>query len=434
VLFSGAASLVLLPLLRPSGPGNSSPVDVVIGLTIVTTLAWAARSRPPLHLPYGVPVGILFVAGAIAGLAGPFPSLSLVELAQDVFLLAWCAALVNMARSPGAFRFLLRAWVLGAVFWAALLIVAYGAGITAISGVSDIEGPRASLLAGDPNLLATYFVISIMVTAASGWPARPALRVAAFGLLLGGLGLTFSNGGMLALSVGAGVGLAIWSARRFGLVPTTIPLAALALLLGTATLAHIGVSTFQDLARTSGQPFLQNSLGRSNQSSQERGTIIDESMVLLTQGGLLGWGPRATKSELAAQQAAYANEAHDDYLAAVVERGLLGGVGLLVLIGAIAMRVRTLVARRQAPAFRSVIPHTAPIVGAIVGLAVFATNEQILHFRQVWALFAVAAAYHLWAASSLPPSRGEVPRRVGGGPSGNGLSSLPPSRGEVAYR
>jgi hypothetical protein len=405
VLLTGAASLFLLPLLRPSGPGNSSPVDVVIALTIVTTLAWAVRSRLPLHVPYGIAVGILFVAGAIAGLAGPFPTLSLLELSQDLFLLAWCAALVNMARSPAAFRFLLRAWALGAILWAALLIVAYGAGVTAISGVNDTEGPRASLLAGDPNLLATYFVISIMVTAASGWPARPALRVAAFGLLLGGLGLTFSNGGMLALSIGVGVSLAIWSVRRFGLVPTTVPVAALALMLGTATLAHVGVSTFQDLARTSGQPFLQNSLGRSNQSSQERGTIIDESMVLLNQGGLLGWGPRATKSELAAQQAAYANEAHDDYLAAVVERGLLGGIGLLVLIAALGMRVRTLVGRRQAAAFRGVIPHTAPIAGAVIGLAVFATNEQVLHFRQVWALFAVIAAYHLWAASP-PPSRG----------------------------
>jgi hypothetical protein len=398
VLGAGAASLVFLPMLRPSGPGNSSPVDVFIGLTIVATLAWAAQSRLPLHLPYAIPAGILFAAGAIAGLAGPFPDLSLLQLFQDLVLLAWCAALVNMARRPAAFRFLLRSWSLGAILWAALLIFAYATGNSALSGVTDREGPRASLLAGDPNLLATYFVISIMVFGATGWPSRPGLRAAAFGLLLGGLGLTFSNGGMLALLVATVVSIVIWSARRFGLVAATVPVAVLCLLLGTAVWANVSVSNLQELARTSGQPFLQNSFGRSDQSASEREAIIQESLALFQQGGLLGWGPRSTKSVLAARQAPYAKEAHDDYIAAVVERGLLGGVGLVVLIGAVALRVRTALGGRTAPAFRAAVRHTAPIVGAVIGMAVFATNEQVLHFRQVWALLAVVAAYHLWSA------------------------------------
>jgi O-antigen ligase len=399
VLGAGAASLVFLPMLRPSGPGNSSPVDVLIGLTIVATLVWALQSRLPLHLPYAIPAGILFAAGAIAGLAGPFPDLSLLQLFQDLVLLAWCAALVNMARRPAAFRFLLRAWSLGAILWAALLIFAYATGNEALSGVTDREGPRASLLAGDPNLLATYFVLSIMVYAATGWPSRRGLRAAGFGVLLGALGLTFSNGGMLALLVAAVVSLVIWSARRFGLVPTTVPVAALCLLLGAAVLTNLNI---QELARTSGQPFLQNSLGRSDQSTAERATIIQEAVVLFNDGGPLGWGPRATKSVLAARQAPYAKEAHDDYIAAIVERGLLGGVGLLALIAAVAVRVPVLLRRPQGLALRAPIRHTAPIVGVIIGLAVFATNEQVLHFRQVWALFAVIAAYHLWATDPLP--------------------------------
>src|SRR5205823_5628188 len=156
-------------------------------------------------------------------------------------------------------RFLLRAWSLGAILWAALLIFSYAAGISALSGVTDREGPRASLLAGDPNLLATYFVVSIMVTAASGWPSRPALRVAAFLVLLGGLGLTLSNGGVLALLVATGASLAIWSARRFGVVPTIVPVAALALLLGVAAWSNLGIANLQSMARASGQPFLENS-------------------------------------------------------------------------------------------------------------------------------------------------------------------------------
>jgi O-antigen ligase len=202
---------------------------------------------------------------------------------------------------------------------------------------------------------------------------------------------------MLALTVAVAVSLAIWSSRCFGIVATTIPVGVLALLVGAAMTANFSVSTLQALARSSGQAYLENSIGRSDQSSQQRATIIDESLVLLTEGGVLGWGPRATKDVLAAQQAPYANEAHDDYLAAVLERGVLGAAGLLLLIVAIAWRVRTLARRRHPAAFDSVMPYTAPIVGAIIGMAVFATNEQILHFRQVWALFAVIAAYHLWS-------------------------------------
>ena len=97
-----------------------------------------------------------------------------------------------------------------------------------------------------------------------------------------------------------------------------------------------------------------------------------------------------------------------------MERGILGGAGLLVLIVAIAWRARTLVRRPQGPALRSVMPYTAPIVGAVVGMAIFATNEQVLHFRQVWALFAVVAAYHLWAGEPFRPLAGRAPARPNG--------------------
>jgi O-antigen ligase len=393
----------MLPMLRPSGPGNSSPVDVLIGLCIVMTAVWAVRSRPRLHLPYAVPVGIMFAAGAIAGLAGPFPGLTLLTLFQDLVLLSWAAALVAVARAPGAFRLLLRAWAAGATAWAALLLITYPLGIHAVSGVNATDGPRASLLAGDPNLLATYFVVSIMVTAAAGWPARRWLRGVLIAVQVGGLVLTFSNGGMLALAVATGVALVIRGVRRMGPIPVAIPIAVAVLIAGAAIWAGLGISTVQDAARDSGRPVLENSLGRSDQSVWQRQTILQESIDLFHQRGWIGWGPEATKGELLAQQAPYANEAHDDYFAALIERGLLGAFGLLVLIAAISFRLRSLIRGRARSAFNAVMPGTASVVGAVLGMATFATNESILHLRQVWALFAIVAAWHLWAAARRIP-------------------------------
>jgi O-antigen ligase len=406
-----AASLALMPLLRPSGPGNSSPVDVLIGLSIVAVLLWSALSALPLHLPYAVPAAVLLAAGAIAGLAGPFPGLSLLQLGQDLFLFAWCAAIVNAARSPAAFRLLLGAWAWGAIGWALLLVGAYAAGNQALAGVTDREGARASLLVGDPNLAATYFVVSLLVVAASGTPSRRLLRVPAYLVLAAAVGLTGSNGGMLALAVSVVVAVAVGAARRYGLLPTAA-VAALLLVAGAGVASRVDPAEVQQLARDSGQPLLRDSIGRSDASLEQRQTLLQESEVLFYEGAPLGIGPRSTKSVLAAQQAPYAKEAHDDYVAALVERGLLGGAGLLLFIVAIGLRARSLLRGRAAPAFARAPAHTAPVLGALAGVAVFATNEQVLHFRHVWALLAVVAAYHLWAAPAEAARERAAPERT----------------------
>jgi O-antigen ligase len=418
VVAAAGASLALLPVLLPTGPGNSGPVDAAIALCVAVTLLWAGSARLRLRLPYAIPVAVLLAAGAIAALAGPLPGLGLLELAQDVLLFAWCAALVNVARSPAAFRALVATWSWSSIAWAAVLIGAYVTGHTELSGVTPRLGARASLLSGDPNLAATYFFLSIMVVAAARSPRRRVLRHAGYALLLGALALTFSNGGALALAVAVAVTAVVWSARRFGLVPVATAAAAV-LLVGVVAWSNVNVPELRLAARESGQPILRDSIGRSDQSVVERQTLIQESYLLFRDGGLLGWGPRATKGVLAIQQAGYINEAHNDYIAAVVERGLLGGVGLLLLIAAVAARAPALLRGRPRPAFAAVLPRSAPLLGALLGIAVFATNEQVLHFRQVWALLALVAAYELWAAESPSPRWGgsdsRLPPPVGGG-------------------
>jgi hypothetical protein len=75
------------------------------------------------------------------------------------------------------------------------------------------------------------------------------------------------------------------------------------------------------------------------------------------------------------------------------------------------VRARSLLRARAAPAFAGVPAHTAPLLGALVGIAVFATNEQVLHFRHVWALLAVVAAYHRWAAAPERAGEGAAAER-----------------------
>lgn len=393
-----AVSLALLPVLRPSATGNTSPVDVPMGLSMVAAVVWALRAQVRLHVPYAVPVIVLVLAGLLATLFSPLPTAALSDLLKDVYLLVWTAVLVNVWRSGAALRLSLRVWVASSAVWAAVLIATYFLHLDAISGVNSTDGPRASLLTGDPNMLATYFDISIMVVVATRFPRRLPLRLGVVGLLLGGLALTLSNGGAIALLLAGAVTLAIIWARRSPLT-LALGLAAVLSLVGASALAGVSPSTLQDAASASGNSALANSFGRSTESSYERTTILQESIDLFNQDGWIGWGPQTTKSVLDAQLGPYPNEAHDDYMAALSERGLLGGLGVVLLIFAIGFRARSLlppIGGREG-AFADALPMPAALFGAVIGVAFMSTNEEILHARHVWALFAAVAAYHLWA-------------------------------------
>ena len=110
------------------------------------------------------------IGGAIASLAGPLPGTGLLAIAQDLVVLAWCAVIVNVARSADALRWLLRAWIWGSFGWAVVLILALATGNLALAGVSDRTGVRASLTFGDPNYAANYFFVALMIVMATQAP------------------------------------------------------------------------------------------------------------------------------------------------------------------------------------------------------------------------------------------------------------------------
>jgi hypothetical protein len=80
-----------------------------------------------------------------------------------------------------------------------------------------------------------------------------------------------------------------------------------------------------------------------------REVLTREAVRLYRSGSVLGGGPVSTKETLLAEQAPYAKEAHNDYLAALVERGAIGLAGRPRTAGdpverarkAVTMRIRT---------------------------------------------------------------------------------------------
>ena len=209
-----------------------------------------------------------------------------------------------------------------------------------------------------------------MVIWASGVPRRRGVRIAAYLLLVVAIVSTGSNSGITSLAVGVSVAGVAAVARRRGLVPAVALASALAL---------AGV-------------------GRSDVSASQRDELLRRSVELYASGGALGQGPVSTKARLEREQAPFVKEAHDDYLAALIERGVIGLLGLMLLLAGLAVRTVPLARGRLRSGFDAVVPRSHALMGALAGTFVGMFVYELLHVRHVWLLFAVVAAVSIWGA------------------------------------
>ena len=391
-----AAAVATLPLLVPRGPANLSPVDLLIGFALVACLVWAGASDHRWRFPYALGMGLFLVGGVLGALAGPVPGAGVVSIVQDLALLAWCWAVANLASSPGRLRVLLQTWAYSSLVWAALLFVGLAVGSTALAGQEERQGGRTALTFGDPNISANYYFLSIMVIWASGYPKRLELRLAASALLLAALFTTGSNSGMASLLVGTAVAAIVALYRRRGAAAAVAAMSALVLAF-SAVAASVSLTEIQERADASRWTFVREGIGRGDVSVAQRDTLFTETARLFKTGGPFGEGPASTKPRLEAEMAPLAKEAHNDYVAALVERGAIGLLGVLALVSAVALRSASLVRPGLAGGASAAVPRPAALAGAVAGTLVVGGVYELLHVRHVWALFALVAALALWS-------------------------------------
>jgi O-Antigen ligase len=404
VLAVVACCIALTPLVVPKGPGRGTPVDLLIGLSCCAAFVWAWRTRAVLRLPYVVPTVALLVAGLIAALVSTAPRLGALAVVQEIFLFLWCAVIATVCRTPRALRVVMRTWALSATAWAALLVTAVVTGQEAVSGVgttaareiatsTELAGGRARLLFDHPNMAGIYFMAAIFVVVAAGCPRRWWLRVAAVGVLLTALVMTGSNAALGCLAGGAVVALFLHIRARRGLASAAAVLGVLVALLGVAAVEI--APPLIAAAQQSENSFLRYSIGRSSRSADARQTLFVQQFELYARSNLLGVGPSNTRDALRAETASTVKQAHNDYLATLVERGPLGVLALLGLIGTAWVRLAVVTRRVLSPAISTAVPVPAALAGACAAFAATAVTHEILHYRWLWALLGVVAALHL---------------------------------------
>lgn len=384
-------AVIFQPLLHPTGPGNSSPVDLLLVASIVTTTIWLAATHRKLRAPYVIPALLFIGAGAASGLVSPLPTTALTSVMIDILLFAWCTTVVNVVSGPRAMRYALVAWSWSGIFWAALFVAAWAGHLTPLEGFNPAEGNRLAFTFGDPNYASWYWDATIFVIFTSRAPGKRWMRIVGYCFLLWALVLTESNGGALALGIGVVFLLMVRYYRRFGWAGAIATL-LVAVLAAGAFFTAVPLNSIRQWALHSNQTLLVNSVGRSAQSTGERGQLIQEVIALYQRGdGVIGLGPMSTKQLLANWYYPYSNEAHDDWLAALSERGVLGLFALLLLVGCVIARAGPVLLRPLSAPMAAVVPAPAGIVAALLAVSVNSFFEEVLHFRTLWLLLAVAA-------------------------------------------
>lgn len=390
-----------LPILQPTVVGNLGPADGAIALGIAGTLLWVGASRQVLRSAYVLPVSLAVCGGLLAGLFGDQPAQAVLAVAQDIYLALWAMACVNLSRRADSAGFLVRAWCVSAFAWGALLFVFVGRTALSVSA----GGSRLSFTS-DTNGAGLYFVLSIFVIAAARYPRRRVWRVTAISLLLIDTVLTGSLGALSGLFSGLAVCVVLAVLARRGPAPAVALVITLALATASGVLYAQQYRVVQ-AAHASSDPLVRNSLGRGGQSSEERAQLSRETVGLVARTDLIGSGPNTTKSLLQAQQAPYVKQAHNDWIASFVERGVLGLLGLVALAVEVGRRVLVVRdARHLQDDYMEILPAVHYLAGGLTTVLVFSLSHEVLHDRTAWTLLGLIAAISVFGSRRPSPTRG----------------------------
>ena len=132
--------------------------------------------------------------------------------------------------------------------------------------------------------------------------------------------------------------------------------------------------------------------GSTINASTAASTILSEGKDLFFEGNAVGYGPARTKATLQASQAPYVKEAHSDFLATLLERGVIGLLGLLLLLAAIAGRCWRLVNGTLPEEYAAIIPRAWLLVTIAPVMVVASAFYEVLHFRHLWTWLGILAA------------------------------------------
>jgi O-antigen ligase len=394
-----AAMIALLPLLRPAGPGNTGPVDLLICLFLFVAVLGFAHRRRFLQFPASAAILLILFGSTLALIASRDIATGLITLVVDIYLFLLFIAVANELDSRRALGIAMTVWVVAALGWAVILIGSnqgwLPAGLQELLGSTETAPERAAATTGNPNMAASYMLTSCFVALAAPWPRRRFPRFAVFAILLVAMYVTGSNGALTALLGGAaalGLGRYLRGGRTREQVMALVGAAILTgvLVIGVVVslvgIPSIGRTDVDVFARAEQQGALAYNVGRLDRGVDDRLAIWSAGWRSAAPRLAIGVGPGQATIDVGGLTG-LPYSLHNDLLAYIVERGVLGVVGYLML-----QAILLGWSGRLLGAEGSGRGTYRGLAAAVVANLVFSMSHETMHFRHVWVLYAMVAA------------------------------------------
>ena len=394
--------IIVLPVERWQFSGLG-PVDGFIILLILTAWPVIWRRRSWVYFPLALAVWLIFIGSLIGALSRLDVGAALKALLQEVYLFTLLLTMANAVVDKKAFLTLNKIWAIVATMEGVLLILGrIGVTIPILAG-----GGKAALLGDErlseigrsvgtfinANAAGGYMMISIFLllaipfrsTPRRGAPRYRPVRLAMIVLLIGGLLSSGSNGALLGLLLGLALAALYWLHQRGRIILFMLAMGSL-----VVTLLVFSSPLIVSLLSSSSSSGLLVAFSRVDNKLSKRLELWSASIELATKHPT-GIGPNVTASVTGIG-------AHNDYVAFISERGVLGLIGLFVLLGEILFWL-VLAAR----ASRSGSSHlaTGALLGGLIGLSVMAASHEVTHGRAVWLLFAMIFLHYKFVRSEF---------------------------------
>lgn len=380
-------TFVLLPVQFIVLPLNMSPVELWNLLTLPILWLYLLKIHQEVRLAYGRAIWLILIGSLVGMFSEVAPLDSMIAIVKDVYLYVWFVTVVAVLCSFDAVRLrrLLMLWA-GVVIVNGILILAQFASVDVFRTVFDLAaryGPldpwRPSGLFENANSTGLYQMLGLVPI----FLVRPS-RLA--GTILGlyisatilATGSFAATGGLVvgllgALILGGMLGL------RFGAMRKAIGQIALmtAIVAGVAYGVLAGNQDFE-------QHFRDIFYGRLQGSATGRFELWDRGLELLSsESSLWGIGPDAYRTLDLLEK-----PLHNDLLEFLVERGVIGMLGLLLFAGtAVAKAIE--VPRRSKSQLDQSPALSLVFLIAVIAIIVNGQFHQVFHERSVWLVLAL---------------------------------------------
>lgn len=388
--FAIVVLVFILPVQLLSLPLNLSVFELWSSLTILMAGVFVAVTRPRIWLPYAVPMSLIAFASLVSVLMSSDMVTSFLPLVKEFYLYAWFVAMtfsLSMIRAKER-RVVLEVWTLVVVAHAVLLVFQLVSGsffeLTAdlFGLVGETDQWRPSGLFKNANSAGFFQLMGLTPLLLRSTTA--ARRAASLVIVVAAIVATGSMGAMSSLVVGflmslfVGIALAARAGRGRTVLTTLVG--------STMTLTVVVVVGVAG-GLLSGETITNLFVGRAERSADGRFALWSEALAIYADGPwVVGIGPDGF-TVIGERQ----TFVHNDLLAFLVERGLLGAIGLLMLFALAlwkGLRVVSLSARNG----KSVDNRLLVFFGLTVAMGFYSLTHQIFHDRSMWLMLAFLEA------------------------------------------